>query len=226
MGVDVNARPHQAIRHDNTYYIASKLGEYKPLAPHVAAVKPHWDSTSGGALVSVMGRNFGDLSSVTINGVSCQFRLDPLLYEKHERLEVRVPASKKDSKQRPVTGDFDVVVTGRVAGQGTCRQRFTYVTAADSNAYRRSGESPEPKYNDDVLAKETHQRCKYVPLRAVLQTIQNEDGLIINSEFIPSDCIQSALVRLTDMWREQRKRTDKLMTECFYTDNVQKYKKR
>ncbi len=110
-------------------------------APDVTAVSPTSGSLNGGGTLSVSGTDF-NVSSVTINGVSC-----PVQTSSSTLITCTIPAQ--------VAGTYDVVVTNVDTQSDTLSSSYTYVSTAQLE-WVVGGASPTPPNPDDYGSTTTN----------------------------------------------------------------------
>lgn len=214
---------NRMLRADNSYKLASKCGVYRKKPPLIKHLHPHWGSVRGGVVVQAIGQRLDDLKCVKLDGraIPCTLISQEMVKKKPlHRIEFTVPPAVGGNG-----GAVSVVPVGAEGGEGTSELKFVYVGNGDSFPREVQDAKPRPRSR--------HGRV-FTRLHVVLQTIMNEDGYILWSDFIPKDTIDLTVRRFNVLWTAQtvfrrmhsagRVQVPRPYTECVYVDDVRKFR--
>jgi len=176
--------------------------------PVVERILPHFGDRYQSTQVMLSGQRLGleglDIISVTIGGQHCDFTQLHASADSDAVLYCRVPPAKPDA---PHPAIYDVIVTTRSGGIGTCEQRFTYITptapqqdeSSSSSSHSLPPAPPPIATNPPRPAK--RQQIQLKKCTVYLQSMLDANGYVKFSRMVPDDThprVHQALIEILE----------------------------
>jgi hypothetical protein len=186
---DVLSMTNNTLRLDTTYRSANKCGAYRRKDPVVLDSTPHWmcDSfTDEPPKLRLLGRRLLNATTVTIGDIQAT---PPELKVLNDcEIEVQLP---RWPKRRLSTNESYQIIVGRADGaEGVSKVLFTFVPTPWINEFTRPPPIVVPqKYVNKELPTWVDKRgdLTWIALKAVVITVMNEAGGILDTVIAPND---------------------------------------
>lgn len=182
------------VRSDTTYKFSKSVGVYKMNVPIVERISPPIGLMSGGTIVTLHGHRFQGVESVRIAGVQCEVgRVE----DDGRKLRITTGEMVETNRTAGIVA-ADVIVKTKEGGFGVSRAKFYYCSAneflddakklavsAKKKEQTAHEENDEKKRSKDKKTRVTDKT--YVRVRANIATLMDQDGYILDTNFIPDD---------------------------------------